>query len=68
MKKTQPVEVIPILGSAASSPTLLAKNVISIGSTSIDAPVPSVTNIEGSAAAISFSVDVVFSSSSDRIA
>ena len=48
MKNTHPVEVIPILGSAASSPTLLAKNDISIGSTSIDAPVESVTKTEES--------------------
>ena len=67
MKNTHPVEVIPILGSAASSPTLLAKNVISIGSTFIEAPVLSVTKIEESSALISFSIYTAFSSSEDRM-
>ena len=58
-----PVDVIPILGSAASSPTLLAKNVISIGSTSIDAPVEFVTKTpKSSTGAISSSTSSWISS------
>ena len=55
MKNIHPVDVTPILGSAASSPTLEAKNSISSGATSTGIPVESVTKTVLSWAAIKVS-------------